>query len=251
MPIPVKPDYTSLELPPAPEDRPYVLLNMVASLDGKAVIEGTEQGIGSKTDQRLMRELRVNADVILNGASTLRASGTSSRLNDPGLEELRVSRGKPPSPIAAVWSRSGNLPLDRPFFTARDFPAIAYLSATIADDRWEAIVATGRPAHRLAPTAPGGTSDVTALLAHMRHDLGAEVLLCEGGPTTAAQFFAEDVIDEFFMTLGPVVVAGRDTITIVEGREAFTRDTVRRFDLLSAVPNPATSEVYLRYRVRR
>ena len=90
-----KPDYTSLELPPPPDDRPYVLINMVMSADGKVVVEGTEQGIGSKVDQRLMRELRVNADVVLNGANTLRASGSSSRLGDPVLEHLRIRAGGP------------------------------------------------------------------------------------------------------------------------------------------------------------
>ena len=108
-----KPDYTSLDLPPAPPDRPYVLMNMVMSADGKVVIEGTEAGIGSTTDQRLMRELRTNADIVLNGANTLRASGTSSRLGDESLEALRIARGKPRYPIAAVVSRSGALPLER------------------------------------------------------------------------------------------------------------------------------------------
>lgn len=73
----MKPDYTRLEFGAAPLDRPYVILNMVSSIDGKAVVEGSEKGLGSKTDQRLMRELRTNADTILNGAGTLRASGTS------------------------------------------------------------------------------------------------------------------------------------------------------------------------------
>ena len=88
-----KPDYTTLELPPPPADRPYVLMNMVSSVDGKVVIEGTEQGLGSKVDQRLMRELRVNADMVINGASTLRASGSSPRLGDEALEALRSAEG--------------------------------------------------------------------------------------------------------------------------------------------------------------
>ncbi len=108
-----KPDYTSLDLPAPPADRPYVFLNMVMSLDGKVVVEGTEQGIGSKVDQRLMRELRVSADIVLNGANTLRASGTSSRLGDPILEALRVSRGKPKSPVAAVLSADRRSPWQR------------------------------------------------------------------------------------------------------------------------------------------
>ncbi|HEY8489697.1 MAG TPA: RibD family protein [Dehalococcoidia bacterium] len=245
MTVPVKPDYTSLDLPPPPPDRPYVLINMVMSADGKVVIEGTEQGIGSKTDQRLMRELRVNADVVLNGAGTLRASGTSSRLGDPALEALREERGKPRFPTAAVLSRSGRLPLDRAFFTARDFDAVVYLSTATPEERRQAVAATGRRVEVL----PAG-EEVPAMLAHLRRELDARVLLVEGGPTLNAELFELGLVDEYFLTLGPVVVAGSETLTAVEGPRAFTRETARRLELLSAVPNPATNEVYLRYRVR-
>lgn len=249
--VSVKPDYTSLDLPEPPPERPYVLLNMVMSADGKVVIEGTEQGIGSRTDQRLMRELRVNADVVLNGANTLRASGTSSRLGDSALEQIRMDRGKPRYPIAAVWSRSGNLPLDRIFFTADDFPAIVYLSAAAPTERVAALAATGRPYYQVPATAAGGSDDLPAMLAHMRHELAAKVLLLEGGPTTNAQFFARGLIDEFFLTLGPVIVGGKDTLTAVEGPAAFPKELVKQLALVSVVPNPATGEVYLRYQVRK
>lgn len=239
----VKPDYTSLDLPPPPPERPYVVLNMVMSLDGKAVLEGTEQGIGSKVDQRLMRELRVNADVVLNGANTLRASGTSSRLGDPALEVVRLSRGKPRYPVAATLSASGDLPLDRLFFTARDFDAVVYLLRSAPADRRRAIEATGRPVVQLP-----ARGSIAAMLKHMRRDLGASVLLLEGGPSTNADFFRLGFVDEYFLTLGPVVVGGRDSLTPVEGALPFRRKRLPRFDLVWAVPNHDTGEVYCRYR---
>lgn len=245
MRTPVKPDYTSLDLPPLPPDRPCIIMNMVMSADGKVVIDGTEQGIGSTTDQRLMRELRVNADIVLNGAATLRASGTSSRLGDEALEELRLQRGKPRYPIAAVVSRSGNLPLDRIFFTARDFEAAIYLSDAAPPERTAAVRATGRPVY---PVPEG--SEIAGMLGHMRKQLGAQVLLVEGGPTVNWQMFDLGVVDEFFLTLGPVIVGGKDTLTAVEGPSAFGLDQVKHMDLVTAVPNPATNEVYLHYRVR-
>lgn len=243
---PGKPDYTALDPPPPPPDRPWVFANAVMSADGKSVIEGTERGIGSPTDQRLMRELRVNADVVLNGAGTLRASGTSSRLGDAALEAIRLARGKPPVPIAAVLSASGELPLERAFFTARDFPAVVYLSGRAPDDRRAAIEAAGRPVALL----PAG-GEVPAMLRHMRHELGAETLLVEGGPTIYAALYALDAIDEAFVTLGPVVVGGAGTLTAVAGERAFTRAQAPRLALVSAHANPDTDEVYLRYRVRR
>lgn len=239
-----KPDYRSLDFPPAPPGRPYIYTNMVMSLDGKVVVEGTEQGIGSTTDQRLMRELRVNADVVLNGAGTLRASGTSSRLGDAGLEQLRLDRGKGRFPTAAVVSASGNLPLDKIFFTARDFDAVVYLSENAPAHRRTAVEATGRPVHTLP-----GNNPVPAMLRHMREELGAEALLVEGGPTVNAELFHLGVVDEYFLTIGPVIVGGARTLTPVAG-EPFTRATLPRFDLVSCVPNAETGEIYCRYRAR-
>jgi 5-amino-6-(5-phosphoribosylamino)uracil reductase len=240
-----KPDYTSLDHPEPPAERPYVLINMVTSVDGKIVIEGTEQGIGSEVDQRLMRELRVNVDMVINGASTLRASGSSPRLGDEALERLRLDRGLSRCPLGATISRSGELPLDRLFFTADDFDAVVFLSETAAEERRAAIRATGRRVIDL----PRGR-EVDAMLRVMRQELDVRVLLAEGGPTLNRQLFDINGVDEVFVTVGPVVVGGRDTLTAVEGSAAYTRDSVRRLKLVAAVPNEQTGEVYLRYRTR-
>lgn len=241
-----KPDYTALGLPPAFAERPYVIGNMVMSVDGKVVVDGTEQGIGSPVDQRLMRELRVHADVVLNGASTLRASGTSSRLGDELLEQVRLERGKPRFPIAAVISASGDLPLERLFFTARDFDAIVYLTRATPAERRKAVQATGRSV-KVLPSR----NTFQAMLAHMRHELHAEVLLVEGGPEVNAEFFRAGLIDELFLTIGPVIVGGRTTKTPVSGDSPFTRANLPRMELVWSVPNEATGELYCRYRVVR
>jgi 2,5-diamino-6-(ribosylamino)-4(3H)-pyrimidinone 5'-phosphate reductase len=241
---PGRPDYAGLAFPPPPADRPYVIVNMVSSVDGRAAIEGTERGLGSPTDQALMRELRVHADVVLNGASTLRASGSSPRLNNPDLEALRRARGKSSLPLGAVLSASGDLPLDRIFFTAQDFQTLVYLSASAPAARRAAIEATGRE----VVTVPAG-DEVRATLAHMHRELGARLVLVEGGPTLNGMLLDAGLVDELFMTLGGVLVGGRDPLTIVSQRRVRSADDVRRLHLLAAHPNPATNEVYLRYRL--
>lgn len=240
-----KPDYTTLAFPPAPADRPYVITNMVMSLDGKIVLEGTEQGIGSKVDQRLMRELRVHADMILNGATTLRASGASPRLGDPALEALREARGKPRYATSAVISRSGALPLERIFFTADDFDAVVYLAHDAPHGTVDRVAATGRAVVVLPPEEP-----LRWMLAHMRHEFGCELLLVEGGAETNAGLLAIGAVDECFTTIGPVIVGGREGKTAVTG-EPYTRETAPRLAVLGAVPNEETGEVYLRHRVLR
>ncbi len=239
-----KPDYASLDLPAAPPDRPYVLINMVTSADGKATIDGTEQGLGSPTDQRLMRELRASVDLVMSGASTLRATGTSSRVRDDDLIALRTQRGQTPHPIAATLSASGDLPLDRLFFTADDFEAVVYVTDATSEARREAIEATGRPLVVLSGDI------VTEMLRHIRQELGVEVALIEGGPTLNGDLFERGLVDDFFLTLGPVVVGGDVTLSAVRGAHTPTLDTTTHLELVSAFNNPETSELYLRYRTR-
>jgi riboflavin biosynthesis pyrimidine reductase len=240
-----RPDYTAIEFPPAPPDRPYAVLNMVMSVDGKVAIDGIEKGLGSAVDHRLMRELRVHADIVLNGAETLRRTGASPRLGYDDLEALRAARVRP-LPLAATLSRSGDLPLERIFFTAQDFEALVYLSESCPAERRAVVEAAGRPVVML----PAG-DELPAMLRHMRHEFGAKLLLLETGPTLNAELFALDAIDEFFVTVGPLIVGGAASPTPVGGEAAFSLETARRLHLVAAVPNDETGEVYLRYRVRR
>jgi len=241
-----KPDYVTLEFPDPPPDRPFVYTNMVMSADGKVVVEGNEQGLGTPIDQRLMRELRVSADVVLNGASTLRASGSSSRLGDPELAAIRAARGLSPNPIAAVLSGSGELPLDRLFFTAEDFRAIVYLGSDAAPERAAAIRATGREVVTVPAADPA-----RAMLRHMRQELGASRVLVEGGPTLNGMLLNAGLVDEYFLTLGPRIVGGNETLTPVRSNRPPSTALLAQLTLISAIPNPATGELYLRYRLRR
>ncbi len=237
-----KPDYTALEFPEPPATRPYVIINMVMSLDGTVVVEGTERGLGSPIDQALMRELRVHADVVMNGAGTLRASGTSSRVPAEH-QALRRARGKTPNPTAAVVSRSGNLPLDRGFFTERDFDAMVYVADSAPSERRSAIEATGRPLQVL-PEA----GFLEGVLAHMRDELGAGLLLVEGGPHLNGSLLEIDAVDEYFLTLGRVIVAGNAPLPAVLGSRPPNVDDLTHFDLVSLAFEPSTNELHLRYR---
>ncbi len=104
--IPSSAIYEDIELPPLQRRnplRPYVILNAVASVDGKTTIEGKSSGLGSETDRRTMRTLRSKVDAVLVGATTVRAERLSL-----GLDEF--SSG--PQPLAVITTRSGEVPLE-------------------------------------------------------------------------------------------------------------------------------------------
>ena len=149
-------------------------------------------------------------------------------------------------PIAAVLSRSGNLPVEKQFFRATDFPAVVYLSETVSEKKRKIIEDTGRSVVVLPRN-----NEIKAMLVHMRNVLNCELLLVEGGPAIYAAFYKEGCVDEVFLTIGPVIVAGEDTLSLVSGKNAFSPETVPHLELVSSIPNMETSEVYLRYRMKQ
>lgn len=238
------PDYAALTLPPPSAERPYVLVNMVTSADGKITIEGSERGLGSPADQQLMRALRANVDAVLNGAATLRASGSSPAVDDPALVAARKARGLSAAPLGVVLTRSGDLPLDDTFFTSPAFEAVVVATDRIPSTDLDRL----RSAGRAVEVIPG--ADVAAgLMRLLRQQYGVRSVLCEGGATLNGLLFDAGVVDELFLTVAPRVVGGEGPLTpVMAARPPSFADTWR-LDLLSSVPNPATGEVYLRYRV--
>ena len=236
-------DYTRLSFPDPPPDRSFVAINMVMSADGRTVVDGTERGLGSRLDQRLMRELRVHFDVVMNGGATFRASGTSARLNNPELEQWRVDRGMTPSPIAAVLTRSGDLPPERRFFTDHGFEAVIYLSSAAPDGVQEELESRGRP----VVVVPEG-DESQAALRHMRTELGASRVLVEGGATLNGQLIQLGLVDEYFLTLAPRITGGDTAHPAVQWPGEPTASGLKHLNLLHAKP-AKTGELFLRYRV--
>jgi riboflavin biosynthesis pyrimidine reductase len=238
-------DYTNLCFPDPLPDRPFVAINMVMSADGRTVVEGTERGLGSKLDQRLMRELRVHFDVVMNGGATFRVSGTSARLNNPELEQWRVDRGMTPSPIAAVLTRSGNLPAERRFFTDDGFDAVIYLSSAASEAARRELEARGRP----VVTVPDG-GEAVAALNHMKKHLGASRVLIEGGAILNGELISRGLVDEYFLTLAPRIIGGDTAHPAAQWPGEPSATGIRQLKLLNAIP-AETGEVFLRYRMER
>jgi len=57
------------------EGRPFVAMNFVATLDGRATIDGRSGPIGSEADTEMLVGLRTRFDAVMIGAGTKRAEG--------------------------------------------------------------------------------------------------------------------------------------------------------------------------------
>ena len=191
----------------APADRPFVYLNMVSTVDGRATIGGRSRALGSDADTLLLTELRALADAVLIGSGTLRAEGYGRLVGDPGRIARRVAAGRPETPTAVLISRSLDLPWDAGLFAAADQPVIVY---TRADAPAPPDVAAPLELVRLPEATPA------AALADLRAR-GVRALLCEGGPTLNRALLAAGLVDELFLTLAPQLAGNADALRIVEG----------------------------------
>jgi len=212
---------------PTAPDRPFLAINMVATVDGRAALNGSAVGIGSTTDHRLLFELRAEADVVLHGAGTVRADPLSARVPSD-LVAQRTARGLTPQPIGAIATRTGNLPPRHPYYES---PTLIY-------------VCSDRPVPVDLPTVEilrvGGVREAVCDLAHR----GVRRVLCEGGPTLNSALFREQLIDEVFLTIAPKLLGGEDPLTVIRGPRF---PTMLRLQLRSLVE--VDGELFLRYAV--
>jgi riboflavin biosynthesis pyrimidine reductase len=173
------------------------MANMVSSLDGAATRAGRSGGLGGDADRAVFHALRTLPDVILVGAGTVRAE----RYRPPS-----VAAGREVAPRLAIVS--GRLLLDPDLPCLRDAPAGQEPIVLTGDDAPADRRARLEPLAQVVSLGPGPVSAPRAVAA--LSDAGARLVLCEGGPTLLGQLAEHDLIDEWFVTVAPLAVGGRE-----------------------------------------
>jgi riboflavin biosynthesis pyrimidine reductase len=162
-----------------PEDRAFVRLNMISSLDGGTAVGGVSGGLGNRDDHAVFAALRARADGVLVGMGTVVAE--EYRAPDPPRLQLYVVSGKNDVSGAPELFASGRATL---------------------------VVPTS------AGPAPGGVPELRAGagpfvdLSAVATALAGQVIVAEGGPTLAGLLAAAGLLDEVFVTIAPRVIAG-------------------------------------------
>jgi riboflavin-specific deaminase-like protein len=218
----------------APPDRPYLVLNMVSSLDGKATIDWRTKGLSTELDRQLFHRLRTQADAIMVGAGTVRAERYGRMAKSEELRQARVAEGLAPDPIAVVVSARLDLPADLPLLN---------------EPEQRVVIATGSDATLPASSAEviheRTGDDLQLLMARLRGDHGVRSVVCEGGPTLNSYLLAAGLVDELWLTLNSKLAGGAAALTIVAGREL-----VEPVDLDPISVAQGEGDLFTRWRVR-
>ncbi|HEY1778211.1 MAG TPA: dihydrofolate reductase family protein [Solirubrobacteraceae bacterium] len=194
--------FANLELgAQAPRDRPYVVCNFVASLDGKATVGGRTSPLSDPSDRAAFHLLRSQVDAVSVGTGTLRVERYGPLVRQEQIAGIREAAGMSPRPLAVVISRTGAIPYDIPLFRDPDSEVALYLPVSAPEPPdCEARLHV----HRLE----GGGADLSSVLLSLREHHDVRSLLCEGGPLLFNSLIAADLVDELFLTLAPTLVGG-------------------------------------------
>jgi riboflavin biosynthesis pyrimidine reductase len=188
----------------------WLRANMVSSADGAAYLDGATAGLSSEGDRHVFALLRTLADVIVVGASTVRAERYAPVRTRELWRHLR--EGRPPTPpITVITAR---LDLD---------PGSRLIAAAPPHARTIVITTAQAPAARRAALAEAAdvivageqTVDLKAALDALA-ERGHQRILAEGGPHLLGQFVAAALLDELCLTIGPLL-AGPAAGRIVAG----------------------------------
>jgi diaminohydroxyphosphoribosylaminopyrimidine deaminase/5-amino-6-(5-phosphoribosylamino)uracil reductase len=168
----------------AVDGRPFVLLKLAASLDGRtATATGESRWISSRESRALVHEWRASMDAVAVGSGTALA-------DDPMLDARDLEVAAERQPLRVVFDRRGRL----------------VASLKLATGNTVRVAPAGAPAPPVGVEALAADTPAEALASLGRR--GVTSLLVEGGAELAAGLLREGLVDSLALFVAPVVLGG-------------------------------------------
>ncbi|HEX4467622.1 MAG TPA: dihydrofolate reductase family protein [Solirubrobacteraceae bacterium] len=222
--------------------RPYTILNMASTVDGRASLGGRSGAIGDRTDRELFHALRASVDAVIAGAGTVRVERYGRIIPDADTRRRRVERGLSEEPLACIVSGRVSLAPDTPLLNEPDAHVVLITPSESSLPETAAQIDYVR-ARR------DGLLDLPAAMQELGERLGVRTLLCEGGPHLNGQLLLNGLVDELFLSFSPKLAGGEDAtgeaLRIVAGVEFASPLALQLISVLESA-----STLFLRYGVR-
>lgn len=194
-------------------DRPFIVLNMACTLDGKIALPGKRPlKLSSEEDFARVHRLRAQAQAVVVGIETVLA-------DDPKLtvKEEYVPVAK--DPLRVVLDSSGRIPPE----------------AAVLDGSADTLVVTAEESFREYPGAElircgEGRVDLAQLVARLA-DRNVKRILVEGGGTVAWSFLKEGLVDRFHVYVAPWVMGDERAPSLLAGNTAENLGDLTRLQL--------------------
>jgi riboflavin-specific deaminase-like protein len=222
--------------------RPYLVLNMVSTTDGRATVEGRSGPIGDAADRELFHALRTTVDAVMAGAGTVRVERYRRLVRQESARQIRRRRGLAEEPWAVIVSGRLVLPPDIPILADPGARVAVVTSSAASLQQPE-----GGAQIEYVRSREEGLLDLPSAMSELCERFEIGTVLCEGGPHTNSQLLADGLVDELFLSLSPKLAGGDvmdEALRIVAGPSI---DPPLEMELISAFE--CESHLFLRYRL--
>lgn len=209
--------------------KPHLIVCFASSADGKiSTVRRDPVSFPSRNDREHLFRLRDSVDAIVTAAATIRAEDPPL-LPGPERQTRRLAAKLSKLPARVVISRTLNFSFQGRSFSPREgSPRIAFTSSEAPAAKQKAFQAAGVSVE----VHDGDRVDLKKAVAELHARWGVRRILCEGGGVMAADLFAADLVDEFYLTLCPLILGGATAPTPCDGA-GFSVKGAPRLELIS------------------
>jgi 2,5-diamino-6-(ribosylamino)-4(3H)-pyrimidinone 5'-phosphate reductase len=193
--------------------RPFVVINVAASLDGKIdTVERRGAAISSAADRHRVDNLRAGVDAVMVGGRTLLGEDPRLLIRSSDLRATRRAHGLPENPAkVGIVTRPAFKP-DARFLSTGPARIILFVAAGVDEselaelrERGVEIYAMGNP-----------RVDLLAAMSTLV-ELGIGRVLVEGGGSLNFELLRQGLVDEVQVYIAPLIVGGASAPTLADG----------------------------------
>ena len=185
-----------------------IILSAAISIDGKIATRSGDSKLSSKRDLTRLHKLRSQVDAIIIGKNTVN--------KDDPLLTVRYSKGK--NPIRIILDSHGTISNKSKILqTSNKVKTIIVVTKKITKKNLQKLKKFPVEIMIIGENQV----NIKSLIKILRKRKIKTALL-EGGGTINWEFIKNNLVDEFFITITPFILGGKDAITLVQG-EGFDK----------------------------
>jgi 2,5-diamino-6-(ribosylamino)-4(3H)-pyrimidinone 5'-phosphate reductase len=209
--------------------RPYVVVNVAMSADGKlSTRERRQVRISGTQDFTRVDRLKAGCDAVMVGIGTVLADDPSLTVKAEECRQRRVNRGADEHPIRIVVDSTARIPAGASILHKGEGKRIVAVSERADGSRIEEL-------RKISTVIIAGKTEVD--LARMMDELGAlgiQRIMVEGGGTLIAGLLSAGLVDEIYTFIGNIIIGGRDAPTLADGTGFIHESDFSRLTLLES-----------------
>jgi 2,5-diamino-6-(ribosylamino)-4(3H)-pyrimidinone 5'-phosphate reductase len=207
--------------------RPYVVVNVAMSADGKlSTRERRQVKISGAQDFNRVDRLKAGSDAVMVGIGTVLADDPSLTVKGEECRTHRKNRGVDEHPARIVVDSRARIPPEASILHKGSGLRIVAVSEK-ADPQKVAVL------KRTATVIVAGEQEVDLkALMDVLGSMGIQRIMVEGGGELIAGLIRARLVDEIYTFIGNLIIGGRDAPTLADGEGFLAEDEFSRLTLI-------------------